>query len=124
MRTAFIAVSAALALASALASAQTPPADPAPAPAATPAEVKPADTKAPAAAAHYTTADTEIGTLLDDPAAKAVLDKYIPEVTASDQINMARGMTLRGIQPFSADVLTDEKLAAIDTDLARLATKD
>lgn len=122
MRTAFIAVSAALALASAMASAQTPPADPAPA--ATPAEVKPADTKAPAAAAHYTTADTEIGTLLDDPAAKAVLDKYIPEVTASDQINMARGMTLRGIQPFSADVLTDEKLAAIDTDLARLATKD
>lgn len=123
MRTAFIAVSAVLALASALASAQqTPPANPAPA--AAPAETTPADTKAPTTAAHYTTADTEIGTLLDDPAAKTVLDKYIPELTASDQINMARGMTLRAIQPYSPDTITDEKLAAIDSDLARLATRD
>ena len=31
-----------------------------------------------AAATGYTTADTPIGTLLDDPAAKAVLDKIKP----------------------------------------------
>ena len=44
-------------------------------PAATFAQTAPA----PAAAAPvYTTADTDIGTLLDDPAAKAILDKHLP----------------------------------------------
>lgn len=79
---------------------------------------------APAAAApqkaKYTTADTDIGTLLDDPAAKAILAKHIPGLVDNDQIDMARSMTLRGIQNYSPDELTDERLAAIDADLAKL----
>jgi len=53
-----------------------------------------------AAKAVYTTADTEIGTLLDDPAARAVLDKRIPTVSKGENIDMARSMTLRSLQQY------------------------
>jgi hypothetical protein len=88
------------------------------------AQTAPALAEPPAAAhAQYTTADTEIGTLLDDPAAKAVLVKHIPDIVSNDQINMARSMTLKGIQQYSPDKITDAVLVAIDTDLARLPAK-
>jgi para-nitrobenzyl esterase len=76
-----------------------------------------------AAARHYTTAETTIGTLLDDPAAKAILVKYIPQLATSTQIDMARGMTLKQIQSYAADMLTDETLGKIDWDLSKLSTK-
>lgn len=72
------------------------------------------------APAHYTTADTEIGTLLEDPAAKAILDKHIPGMTGNSQIEMARAMTLRSIQQYAPNDLTDAKLAEIDADFAKL----
>lgn len=79
---------------------------------------------APAAAATgYTTADTTIGTLLDDPAAKAVLVKHLPGFADNPQIDMARSMTLKQIQAFAADQITDAKLAEIDADLAKLPPK-
>lgn len=70
----------------------------------------------------YSTAETDLGTLLDDPAARAVLDKHIPKITGSGQIDMARSMTLKGLQQYAPD-LTDAVLAAIDVDLAKLAKK-
>lgn len=76
-----------------------------------------------AQAAAYSTASTEIGTLLDDPAAKAVLEKHIPGMTTSDQVDMARAMTLKDIQQYSPDVITDKVLADLDTDLAKLKAK-
>lgn len=82
-----------------------------------------AQTPAPAAAAHYTTADTDIGTLLDDPAARAIVDKYIPGFSSGDQINMARAMTLKSIQQYAPDKFTDQVLASIDADLAKLPAK-
>ncbi len=78
---------------------------------------------APASAPKYTTADTEIGTLLDDPAAKAIIEKHIPGLVGNDQIDMARTMTLRAIQPFAEAEVTDERLAAIDAELAKLPAK-
>jgi len=88
---------------------------------------EPAKTAAPAAATpaapatpKYTTADTEIGTLLDDPAARAILDKLVPEMTSNDQIDMARAMTLKSIQAYAPDDLTDELLAKIDAEFAKL----
>lgn len=71
------------------------------------------------AAQKYTTADTDIGTLLDDPDARAILDKHLPGFTADSQVDMARGMTLKGIQPY-AENITDTVLAAIDADLAAM----
>lgn len=73
--------------------------------------------------AGYTVTDTDIGTLLDDPAAKAVLEKHIPGFSANPQVDLARSMTLKSVQSFAADVLTDDALAKIDADLAKLPVK-
>lgn len=85
------------------------------------AQTPAAPTKAaPATAPKYTTADTELGILLDDPAAKAIVAKHIPAMTTSDEIDMARGMTLKAVQQFAPDDVTGARLAAIDADLAKL----
>jgi hypothetical protein len=72
---------------------------------------------------RYSTADTNIGTLLADPAAKAVLDKYFPGVSDDKRIAMAKGMTLRSIQKFAPDLFTSAALDAADTELASLPAK-
>ena len=76
-----------------------------------------------APAAHYSSADTDIGTLLDDPAARAVIDRHIPGFSAQDQIDMARSMTLKAIQQYAPDKYSDKVLAEIDADLAKLLAK-
>jgi para-nitrobenzyl esterase len=73
-----------------------------------------------APAAKLSTADTTIGDLLDNPAAKAVLAKHIPALIGNAQIDMARSMTLRQIQPMAGDTLSDELLAKIDLELAAI----
>lgn len=79
--------------------------------------------EAPAAAAaapKYSTDETDIGTLLDTPELKAILLRFFPDVANSDQLDMARPMTLRAIQPYAAEVITDEKLAEMDAELAKV----
>jgi cytochrome P450 len=76
-----------------------------------------------AAATRYSTADTKIGSLLADPAAKAVLDKYFPGVSSDKRISMAKGMTLRAVQRFAPDKFTTEALDAADAELAPLPMK-
>jgi hypothetical protein len=76
-----------------------------------------------ASAAHYSTATTDIGALIDDPAAHAIVDKYLPGVLSGDRIDMARSMTLKAIQPYSGDKITDKALADIDAELAKLPPK-
>jgi hypothetical protein len=73
-----------------------------------------------AADAKYSTAETQIGTLLDNAETKAVLDKHIPTFASNPQIAMARSMTLKAIQGFAGDALTDAVLAKIDADLAQI----
>ena len=93
------------------------------APVVTTAPAGPAAAPAPAAAAampKYSTTDTAIGSLLDDPAARAILDKVLPGLTSNERIEMARGMTLKSIQAFAPDKLTDERLAQVDAELAKL----
>jgi hypothetical protein len=75
------------------------------------------------AVSHYTTSDTDIGTLLDDPAARSIVDKYIPDFSSGPQVDMARSMTLKAIQPFASDKITDQVLSNIDADLAKLPPK-
>ncbi len=83
--------------------------------------VQAADTAATVAAAPaYSSTATDIGTLLDNPTTKAVLVKYVPELVNNPQIGMARGMTLKQVQSYAGDTLTDEMLAKIDTDLAKV----
>lgn len=79
---------------------------------------------APAASGkHYTTAESTIGDLLADPAAKAVIDKHIPGLSDSPSISMASGMTFAQIQPMSNGAITEKMLADIDADFAKLPSK-
>lgn len=72
------------------------------------------------ASPKYSVASTDIGTLIDNPATKAVLDKHLPSFSANPQIAMARSMTLKQVQGFASDMLTDDTLAKIDADLAMI----
>jgi hypothetical protein len=74
---------------------------------------------APAAAA-FSTATSTIGDLLDNAATKAVLVKHVPALVSNAQIEMARSMTLKQVQGFAGDQLSDEILAKIDLDLAAI----
>ncbi|NLE99851.1 MAG: hypothetical protein GX601_02625 [Anaerolineales bacterium] len=62
------------------------------------------------------TLDTTLGTLLDDPQAKAVLDQYLPGMSTNPMAAMARGMTLNMVLalPQAAQLgLTKEKAEEI-----------
>lgn len=114
MRFASFALVAALLCAPAAAMAQAAPAA---------ASADPATLAGAAQAAKFKTSETSVGDILDNPAATAVVKKHLPELVANEQINMARGMTLKAIQQYSADMVTDQKLAAIDADFAKLGAK-
>jgi hypothetical protein len=43
------------------------------------------------------TLDTKLGTLLDDPQARAVLDDYLPGISSNPLVAMAKGMSLKMI---------------------------
>ena len=92
----------------------------APAAAAAPAVAPAAAAPASAAKPAYSTADTDIGTLIDTPATRAILDKIMPGFASNDQVSMARPMTLRAIQQYAPDQITIAKLDAIDAELAKL----
>ena len=83
----------------------------------------PAAAAAAAPAGKLSVADTDLGTLLDNPASKAVLAKYVNEMISNPQIDMARSMTLKQLQQYAGDSLTDTKLALIQADLDKLPAK-
>jgi para-nitrobenzyl esterase len=78
---------------------------------------------APAAAATYSTAETTIGDLRADPAARAIVEKHLPGLLDADGMDMAVGMTLRVIQPMAGDKIPEKALDDIDADLAKLSAK-
>jgi hypothetical protein len=103
-----ILTAAALACLPAAAFAQTAPA-PAPAPAATPAP-----------AAKFS-ADTPIEALFANEAAKAVLvADGLGDVDKHPAYDQFKAMSFRGVAPFSEGKITDEILAKLDADLAKI----
>ena len=71
--------------------------------------------------AHFSTGHSQLGELVDDPGARAVLEAHLPGLAARLDANpQGRGMTIAAIR--SADRrITDAVLAAIDADLAALS---
>ena len=62
------------------------------------------------------TLDTKFGTLLENPQAKKIIEKYLPGVTTNPMVNMVKGMTLKMIlaMPQAAQLgLTKEKVEKI-----------
>jgi len=73
--------------------------------------------------ARYSVAKSTIGELLDNPQSRAILDKYIPQITRSDRIELMRGQTLAQIQGYARDVLTPDKLNAVQAELGKISRK-
>lgn len=74
--------------------------------------------------AHYSVASTLVGKLLDDPAAAAILKELIPTVYANDQFQSAgRSLTLKDIQQYEPEALSDENLAKIQAALDKIPAK-
>ncbi len=66
-------------------------------------------------------ADSKLGELLDNPAAKAVLAKYLPDLDkAGPMLAMARGMTLKMVAGFPQANIPADKLKSIVADLEKL----
>jgi hypothetical protein len=80
----------------------------------------PATPAAATCVAEKLSTESMIGDILDNPAAKAILIKHVPEIGQSDQIDQARGMSLRAIQSYAAETFTDKVLADLDTDFATI----
>ncbi len=62
------------------------------------------------------TLDTQLGTLLDSPQAKGVIDQYLPGVSSNPMVGMLRGLTLNNIlaMPQAAQMgITKEKAQAM-----------
>jgi hypothetical protein len=75
-------------------------------------------------AAHYSVTKTLVGTLLDDPAAVEILKRLIPTVYANDQFQSAgRSLTLKDIQQYEPEALSDENLAKIQAEFDKIPAK-
>ncbi len=80
---------------------------------------------APAAqSAHYSVETTLVAKLLADPAAVAVLKELAPTVYANDQFQTAgRELTLKQIQQYEPEALSDANLAKIQAAFDRIPAK-
>ncbi len=64
--------------------------------------------------------NSKLGDLLKDPAAAAVIDKYMPGASTNPQTKMAFGMTLKALSAFPQAKLGKDLLAKIDAELQAL----
>lgn len=79
-------------------------------------------TAAPAAAAASGafSVDTSIEALAADPRSKAVLDKELPQLLSHPAYEQFKTMTLAQLAPMSQGSITDQKLAAVQAELAKI----
>lgn len=74
---------------------------------------------------RYSVDSTLVGTLLDDPAAAAILKEMVPTVYANDMFQtMGRSQTLKAIQQYEPVALSDKNLAKIQAQFDRLSPKE
>ena len=64
--------------------------------------------------------DSKVGELLDNEAARKVLDNHMPAFSSNPQLAMAKNFSLTTVAGFSGGKITPEMLAAIEADLAKL----
>jgi len=77
-------------------------------------------TAGPKRTVRYTTSNTPIGTLAADPAARAVVEQYIPSLMSPEFLPLVSHTSLKGIQGYAYKVLTDDVLAQMDAQFAKL----
>lgn len=75
--------------------------------------------------AHYSVSATLVEKLLADPAAAAVLKELVPTVYANDQFQSAgRALTLKEIQQYEPEALSDANLAKIQAAFDKIPAKN
>lgn len=74
---------------------------------------------------HYSVSKTLVGKLLDDPTAAAILKEIVPTVYGNAQFQTAgRDLTLKDIQTYEPDTLSDANLAKIQSAFDKIPVKD
>ncbi|MEE2730916.1 MAG: hypothetical protein VYA55_08840 [Pseudomonadota bacterium] len=68
----------------------------------------------------YSVEESNIGALLDFTEARDLLEQHLPGLAELRQINVARPLTLLDIQPYYPDLITDQRLQALDAELETL----
>ena len=75
----------------------------------------------------YDVRTSRLGVLLADPAAKAVLQKYIPQLVDSPDLQQATSMTLKdmqlALQAYAPTLLPDKVLTQVQEDFNKLPPK-
>jgi len=66
------------------------------------------------------TIDSKLKELLNDPGAKAILDKHVPQLAQSNKIKLISGFSFRKLTTFPQANMTPEKLRLIEEDLKSL----
>jgi hypothetical protein len=70
--------------------------------------------------AKFSVQTSTLGQLLADPAAKAILAKDFPEVVNHPDLDQGLDLTLPEVVQYLPDVVTPEKMAAMDAELKAL----
>ncbi len=73
-----------------------------------------------AAAPHYSIQTSKLGELADNPQTRPIFEKYFPEVLHHPQFEEGRDLTMPDVVQYLPDVVTPEKMAAMDTELKAL----
>ena len=68
-------------------------------------------------------ADTPLELVVADPAAKAALDKTLPNISKHPAFDQFKAMSLRQLQPYASDKISDEAVSKVDADLKALPAK-
>lgn len=87
---------------------------------AVPAAVAAPSTPPAAQAVSTFTLDTPIEQLVASTAAKAALDRSVPGLSTHEHYDMFKSMSLRQLAPMSQGRLTDETLAKVEAELAKV----
>ena len=72
------------------------------------------------APAKYSIQTTTLGQLADNPQTRAIFEKYFPEVLHHPQFSEGLNLTMPDVVQYLPDVVTPEKLAAMDAELKAL----
>ncbi|SNT04450.1 hypothetical protein SAMN06295912_1347 [Sphingomonas laterariae] len=78
---------------------------------------------APATAAARLNTTIPLETLVANPAAKAIVDRELPGLTSHGMFDTFKRFSLDDLKPMAGGEITDAKLAAINTALAKLPAK-
>ena len=64
--------------------------------------------------------ETKLGDLLDNEATKAILEQFMPGISAHPQIAMGKGFALSMVAKFSGGLITEDMLAKVNEALVAL----